>query len=133
MSFDIFRPTQPFAGPPAYDAVGGKAVVTFPQVPRCNGAIGRPLAGVSVHGGHGGHFLVAVDALNRLADAQVTHRKHVKAAQEKDEKHFRRPHANASDLRQLPRHFASFNVESTASCRFPSAVLLAKSLSDACF
>ena len=36
---------------------------------------------------------------------RVAHRKHVEAAQEKDEKHFRRPHADASDLRQLPRHF----------------------------
>ena len=60
---------------------------------------------MAVHGHRRWQPLVAIGALDGLADAQIVHRENVEPAEGKYEKHFRAPAPNAFHMSQLVYHF----------------------------
>src|SRR5439155_26127011 len=76
-----------------------------PQIPRGNGAIRHPFAGMPLHRYRRWQALVTIGTLDGLADAQIVHRKDIESAERKNEKHFRGPAPNSFNVGQLPNHF----------------------------
>src|SRR5215510_14034606 len=80
---------------------------TAPQKPRGDGAIWPPAAlfGDLLDLGGGREMIESIKPLDGAPYAQIADRQHVHTAERKDQKHMRRPDADALDLREHRDHF----------------------------
>src|SRR5262245_20610770 len=80
---------------------------TAPQKPRGDGAIWPPAAlfGDLLDLGGGREMIEPIKPFDRAPYAQIADRQHVHTAERKDQKHMRRPDADALDLREHRDHF----------------------------
>src|SRR5262245_32433971 len=75
---------------------------TAPQKPGGDGAIWPPAAlfGDLLDFGGGRKMIESIKSLDRAPDTKIADRQHVHTAERKDQKHVRRPNADAFDLRE---------------------------------